>query len=70
VTGADFRAALADIGMTQRACAARFSLHEVVVSRWVGGVHAVPPWVPGVLALLRERTVTVITPRPPRRRPR
>ena len=59
MTGAEVRATLAELGMTQRAFAARFALSEVVVSRWVNGVRPVPPWVAGVLALLRERAVEV-----------
>jgi transcriptional regulator with XRE-family HTH domain len=68
MTGAEVRAALAGLGMTQRAFAARFALSEVVVSRWINGARPVPPWVPGVLALLRERTITELMPRSPRRR--
>ncbi len=67
MTGAEVRAALIELELSQRAFAARFGLSEVVVSRWVNGARPVPPWVPGVLALLlRER----VTPRSPRRRHR
>jgi len=52
MTGAEFRAALAMMGMSQRAFANRLSLHEITVSRWVRDERAVPPWVPTVLELL------------------
>jgi len=52
MTGPEFRAALAALGMSQREFADRFGLHWTSVLRWTGGTHAVPPWVPAVLALL------------------
>lgn len=57
MTGAEVRAALAELELSQRAFAARFGLSEVVVSRWVNGARPVPPWVSGVLALLREKII-------------
>lgn len=52
MTGPEFRAALDALAMTQREFAARFQQHEVAVSRWCSGKHAVPTWVPAVLDLL------------------
>jgi DNA-binding transcriptional regulator YiaG len=54
VTGPEFRAALDAIAMSQREFASRFRQHEVAVSRWCAGKHAVPAWVPEVLALLER----------------
>ena len=58
VTGAEFRGALTTIGMSQREFADRFGLHWTSVLRWTGGTHAVPSWVPPVLALLEREHVT------------
>jgi DNA-binding transcriptional regulator YiaG len=59
MTGPEFRAALAALALSQREFAARFSVHEVAVSRWCNGKHGVPSWVPAVLELLeREHIVS------------
>ena len=57
VTGAELRTALASMGMSQREFAERFGLHWTSVLRWTGGTHAVPSWVPPVLALLEREHV-------------
>lgn len=57
VTGPEFRAALAALGMSQREFANRFGLHWTSVLRWTGGTHAVPAWVPAVLELLDKEHV-------------
>lgn len=54
MTGPEFRAALAALGMEQRAFAARFGILPGTVNRWVMGHRAVPPWVPAALALLGQ----------------
>ena len=54
MTGRQFRAALEQLGMTQRAFAARFGLLEGSVSRWVIGDRQVPSWVPPALELLQQ----------------
>ena len=54
MTGPEFRAALAALGMEQRAFAARFCILPGTVNRWAMGHRAVPPWVPAVLDLLEQ----------------
>jgi len=56
MTGPEFRAALAALGMEQRAFAARFAVLPGTVSRWAMGHRAVPSWVPPVLELLARET--------------
>jgi transcriptional regulator with XRE-family HTH domain len=53
MTGPELRAALDEIGMSQRAFASRFGLLEGSVSRWVHDTRAVPSWVLPALDLLR-----------------
>jgi DNA-binding transcriptional regulator YiaG len=57
MTPDEFRAALSSLGMSQREFANRFGLHWTSVLRWTGGTHAVPSWVPPVLALLEREHV-------------
>jgi DNA-binding transcriptional regulator YiaG len=54
MTGPELRAALDELGMSQRAFAARFGLLEGSVSRWMVAKRAVPSWVPPALDLLRH----------------
>ena len=42
----------------QRAFARRFAIHETSVSRWIAGTHAVPRWVPLVLAQMRQENIS------------
>jgi transcriptional regulator with XRE-family HTH domain len=54
MTGAEFKAAVTALGLTQRAFAARFDILPGTVSRWVQEHRAVPAWVPAVLEMLAE----------------
>jgi len=54
MTGAELHEALTALGLSQREFARRFEVHETSVSRWIAGTHAVPRWVPMVLAQLQR----------------
>jgi DNA-binding transcriptional regulator YiaG len=54
MTGPELRAALDELGMSQRAFAARFGLFAESVHRWIVGTRRVPSWVPPALDLLRH----------------
>jgi len=57
MTGQEFRAALAALGLSQQAFATRFGVHFTNVSRWISGKTAVPPWVPAVIELLQQENI-------------
>lgn len=56
MTAADFRQALRDLNIRQRWLAAQLGVALSTVSHWATGKAPVAPYVPFVLALLRERT--------------
>lgn len=53
--GQDFREALADLRMSQRAFSAKSKMAVSSVNRWVKGSQPIPGWVPWLLDMLRER---------------
>lgn len=55
MTGPELRAALEELGITQREFAERFGLLEGSISRWMHEKRAVPSWVPPVIELLHDR---------------
>lgn len=52
MTAPDFRAALARLGMSQRAFARYVRANERTVRRWAEGAQDIPGWVPVMLALM------------------
>jgi transcriptional regulator with XRE-family HTH domain len=55
MSGAEFKAELVALGLTQQEFAARFGVLPGTVSRWVRDRRGVPLWVPTVLKMLRQR---------------
>jgi DNA-binding transcriptional regulator YiaG len=55
MNGTDFRAALREVRLSQRAFAMRSGASVSSVNRWCLGSQPVPGWVEWVLSLLRER---------------
>jgi len=56
----DFRAALARLGMTQRAFARYVHANERTVRRWAEGAQDIPGWVPVMLALMERVSPVVV----------
>jgi len=56
----DFRAALARLGMTQRAFARYVRANERTVRRWAEGAQDIPGWVPVMLALMERVSPAVV----------
>jgi transcriptional regulator with XRE-family HTH domain len=54
MTGAEFKAELVALGLTQQEFAARFGVLPGTVSRWVQEHRTVPSWVLPVLEILRR----------------
>jgi transcriptional regulator with XRE-family HTH domain len=54
MTGEQFRAALAHLGMTERAFAARAGIHPTTLSRQITS-NRVPAWAEWLVQLLTER---------------
>ena len=54
MTAPDFRAALARLGMTQRAFARYVCANERTVRRWAEGAQDIPGWVPVMLSLMEQ----------------
>jgi transcriptional regulator with XRE-family HTH domain len=55
MTAAEFRAAIAALGYSQRGFATYTGSNERTVRRWALGEQDIPPWVPVLLRLLAER---------------
>lgn len=55
MTGPDFRATLAALGMSQTRFAERYRLDTGTVNRWCNGRQPIPGWAVAILDDLRER---------------
>jgi DNA-binding transcriptional regulator YiaG len=55
MTAAEFRDALRDLDLSQRSLARDLGTATSTVNRWAVGTAPIPPYVPYVLRLLRER---------------
>jgi transcriptional regulator with XRE-family HTH domain len=58
LTAAEFRAALAEVGYSQRGFASFTGSNERTVRRWALGEQRIPPWVPVMLRLMRAAMVS------------
>ena len=54
MTPTEFRAALKELGVTQRWLATRLGVDRMTVSSWATGRYSVPPYVPYLLWLLDQ----------------